>query len=107
MVGLMGGRAPVTKRGYWQFKLDGIEMGDAHICKGGCNAIADTGTSLLVGPTDAVAKINQVVTLSSLPGAVSVGQTSAHVGSIAALSCVKCFLSFHLYYARRPSVLAA
>ena len=53
-------RAPVTKRGYWQFKLDGIKMGDAHICQHGCNAIADTGTSLLVGPTAAVDKINQV-----------------------------------------------
>lgn len=50
----------MSKLGYWQFELDGIKMGDAHLCPNGCHAIADTGTSLLVGPVDAVAKINEV-----------------------------------------------
>mmetsp|Transcript_13188 Transcript_13188/g.39924 ORF Transcript_13188/g.39924 Transcript_13188/m.39924 type:complete len:518 (-) Transcript_13188:315-1868(-) len=53
--------APVSKLGYWQFELDGIKMGDAHLCPNGCHAIADTGTSLLVGPVDAVAKINEAI----------------------------------------------
>lgn len=53
-------RAPVSKKGYWQFKLDGIKVGGDDVCSGGCNAIADTGTSLLVGPSEEVARINQV-----------------------------------------------
>jgi Eukaryotic aspartyl protease len=50
----------VTQKGYWQFKLDGIKLNGVDVCKGGCNAIADTGTSLLVGPTAEVALINEV-----------------------------------------------
>jgi phytepsin len=53
--------APVTKKGYWQFKLDGIKIGSDDMCPKGCNAIADTGTSLLVGPSEEVARINQAI----------------------------------------------
>lgn len=52
---------PVTRRGYWQFAMEGMAVkGTPAACKGGCQAIADSGTSLLVGPTAEVAKLNQV-----------------------------------------------
>lgn len=54
-------RAPVTKEGYWQFAVDALEVPGAEgLCDGGCQAIADTGTSLMVGPVDQVAAINRV-----------------------------------------------
>ena len=51
----------MTRRGYWQIALDGVKVpGAGSTCKDGCKAIADSGTSLLVGPSDEVAAINLV-----------------------------------------------
>jgi phytepsin len=58
--------AKVSQKGYWQFKLDGIKLNNVDVCKGGCNAIADTGTSLLVGPTEEVALINEAIGAGSM-----------------------------------------
>ncbi|XP_020099337.1 aspartic proteinase oryzasin-1-like [Ananas comosus] len=59
---------PVTQKGYWQF-----EMGDVLIdgqttgfCKGGCAAIADSGTSLIAGPTTVITEINQKIGASGV-----------------------------------------
>ncbi|CAH8381592.1 unnamed protein product [Eruca vesicaria subsp. sativa] len=54
---------PVTHKGYWKF-----DMGDINIagkptgyCAKGCSAIADTGTSLLTGPSAVITMINHAI----------------------------------------------
>ncbi|GMH05290.1 hypothetical protein Nepgr_007130 [Nepenthes gracilis] len=59
---------PVTQKGYWQF-----DMGDVLIdgeatgyCGSGCSAIADSGTSLLAGPTSVITLINRAIGASGV-----------------------------------------
>ncbi|XP_060032272.1 pepsin A [Erinaceus europaeus] len=53
---------PVTAQGYWQITVDSITMnGQPIACSSGCQAIVDTGTSLLSGPTNAIANIQSAI----------------------------------------------
>ena len=52
---------PVSREGYWQFTLDSFMLDDGDMCEGGCEAIADTGTSLIVGPTTHVEMLQDAI----------------------------------------------
>jgi len=52
---------PLTNQTYWEFSLGGLQVGSVQLCQSGCNAIADTGTSLLAGPSKLVAQIAETV----------------------------------------------
>merc|ERR1712141_830626 len=71
-MGLLGGSDPahyvapfnyvnVTRKGYWQFAMDGMKVKSTVLCKGGCQAISDTGTSLIAGPLEDVNKLQKLI----------------------------------------------
>ena len=63
----------VTKEGFWQIEMDGVSVGgeaeeeEEKLCKGGCPAIVDTGTSLIGGPADEVDELNRRLGAMKLP----------------------------------------
>ncbi|XP_060627052.2 pepsin A-like [Anolis sagrei] len=53
---------PLSSESYWQITLDSITMnGQSIACSGGCQAIVDTGTSLLAGPPNGIANIQYYI----------------------------------------------
>ncbi|XP_068151139.1 LOW QUALITY PROTEIN: pepsin A-4-like [Drosophila tropicalis] len=54
---------PVTKPRYWMFKMNliGFYQWDYRNCLGSCDAIMDTGTSLIVGPPKAIDFLNKQI----------------------------------------------
>ncbi|XP_017872334.1 PREDICTED: lysosomal aspartic protease-like [Drosophila arizonae] len=68
---------PISQEGYWQFTMAGASVEGYSLCDS-CQAIADTGTSLLVAPANAYELLNEILnvndeglvdcsTVSSLP----------------------------------------
>ncbi|XP_066580088.1 nothepsin isoform X2 [Amia ocellicauda] len=53
---------PVTEKTYWQIKIDNIKVqGEMAFCASGCQAIVDTGTSLITGPTKHILKLQELI----------------------------------------------
>ncbi|KAM3872252.1 pepsin A-like [Diretmus argenteus] len=57
---------PLTSETYWQIKMDSVIVnGQTVACSGGCQAIIDTGTSLIVGPNSDINNLNSRVGAST------------------------------------------
>jgi len=51
---------PVSRQGYWQFEVDSVEV-DGRSISTKFQAIADTGTSMLVGPRAEIDRIHELI----------------------------------------------
>ncbi|XP_075396457.1 chymosin-like [Tenrec ecaudatus] len=86
---------PVTVQEYWQFTVDSITVdGVVVACDGGCQAILDTGTSLLVGPGSDILNIQKVI------GATEgqYGEFDINCGSLSSMPTVV----FHIHGQQYP-----
>nr|XP_046191144.1 LOW QUALITY PROTEIN: cathepsin D-like [Oncorhynchus gorbuscha] len=53
---------PVTLKSYWQIKMSSIQVqGALTFCPRGCQAIIDTGTSLIIGPNRDILALQQLI----------------------------------------------
>lgn len=53
---------PVTTKGYWQIQIDSVAVqGTSFFCQDGCQAIVDTGTSLIGGPPNEILNLQQLI----------------------------------------------
>uniref|UniRef100_A0A8C5SR84 Peptidase A1 domain-containing protein n=1 Tax=Laticauda laticaudata TaxID=8630 RepID=A0A8C5SR84_LATLA len=53
---------PVSQQTYWQISMDSVLVNGQKIgCNSGCQAIVDTGTSLLAGPSSAIISILKAI----------------------------------------------
>lgn len=68
---------PVTRRAYWQFDLDEVRLDDGdgagRLIDRTTSAIADTGTSLLIGPRE---QVSQLIGMLNLPMATGGAESS-------------------------------
>ncbi|MBW3974035.1 pepsin-like aspartyl protease, partial [Neisseria meningitidis] len=60
----------LSKAAYWQFEMDKLDVNGTNICSSS-QAIADTGTSMIVGPSADIDKIHEAIGAYSMDSSVA------------------------------------
>lgn len=88
---------PLTHDTYFEFGMSSISVDGINFCKpttgNACAAIADTGTSLMAGPPDAIKAINKGIGATILPN----GEATIDCSKIPTLPNVTIVLSGHTF----------
>ncbi|KAG5339932.1 ASPP protease, partial [Acromyrmex charruanus] len=56
----------VTRKGYWQFNMNKVQLGNNTLCENDCQAIIDSSNVRISGPPSAIAVINKYIRTISL-----------------------------------------
>ncbi|XP_069754661.1 cathepsin D isoform X2 [Narcine bancroftii] len=84
----------VTRQAYWQIQMDEIAVGDAlTLCKGGCSAIVDTGTSMITGPKAEIERLHQFI--GAIP--ITQGEYKVDCDKVSALTPIHFILGGHSF----------
>ncbi|XP_066519390.1 pepsin A-like [Hoplias malabaricus] len=84
---------PLSSETYWQITMDSITVnGQVVACNGGCQAIVDTGTSLIVGPNSDIASLNSYVGATT-----SNGDAVVNCNNIASMPVVSFNINGHSF----------
>ncbi|XP_054918716.1 lysosomal aspartic protease-like isoform X2 [Dermacentor andersoni] len=59
--------ADVTKKGYWQFIMDGLQVGSKSIVTSSSEAVVDSGTTIMAGPKEEIERINKYLKATPSP----------------------------------------
>jgi len=73
---------PVSRKGYWQFAMDAaaVDGSEVVLCDGGCEVIADSGTSLIALPTSEARELNRAIGAICILGQCTVNCN--HIGTM-------------------------
>ncbi|XP_075706794.1 cathepsin E [Rhinoderma darwinii] len=68
---------PVTVQGYWQIQIDSVLVGGVQaFCSQGCQAIVDTGTSMITGPSSDILLLQEYIGANETDGEYGVSCSS-------------------------------
>jgi len=81
---------PLTSTTFWQFQVSDIQLGGTSLeyCSGGCKTIANTGTSLIAGPSAQISALNRRLGAVTLVAGEAVFTSCASTASLPSVTFV-------------------
>ncbi|EFN67154.1 Lysosomal aspartic protease, partial [Camponotus floridanus] len=84
---------PITKQGYWEIKMDKIQINNISLCENSCEALVDTGSGGIFGPTLEINNINREIRTGENGMVNNLSQSTLNCNQISELPTVSFILT--------------